>query len=158
MDGFDVDQAGAEAMRTRIGGLSLNQSSFAGLLSALGDKREPKAILRSVQRMANSDSRVSGEMWVILKLLERDIARARRLAEAIPWECRADGSYLAEVQGVHLGVYPQSRGRWLIRAQHIANGYSPPIPHWRNSLEEAKVRAVLAVDETLDHIERIGPE
>lgn len=151
----------AARFREAITGLELNQSRFAGLMNALGDRREMKTILRSIQRMAGEEARVSGEMQVILTLLEREQARAQRLVAATEWRPRGDGGYVAEIQGVRLSISPQSRGRWQIHAQHVAEGpggYSPSIPHWRNSLEEAKLRAVLAVDETLDHIERIKAE
>lgn len=151
----------SEALRSAIEGLELNQSSFAGLLSELGDKRELKTILRSIQRMANADARVSGEMQVILTLLQRDESRARRIAQATQWAECDNGSMTADIQGVRLTLHPQSRGRWSIHARDVAegpDGYSPSVPHWRSSLEAAKIRAVLAVDETLDHIERIKAE
>lgn len=158
MDTVVSESAEAAKFREVIAGLELNQSRFAGLMSALGDRREMKTILRSIQRMAGEAARVSGEMQVILTLLEREQARAQRLADATEWRARADGGYVAEIQGVRLTLSPQSRGRWQIHAQYVAEGpggYSPSIPHWRGSLEEAKLRAVLAVDETLDHMERI---
>ncbi|KPF48873.1 hypothetical protein IP65_20585 [Novosphingobium sp. AAP1] len=161
METCDPTGLEAEALRSTIEGLELNQSSFAGLLSELGDKRELKTILRSIQRMASADARVSGEMQVILTLLQRDKWRARRIAQATQWTERDNGGLTAEIQGVRLTLHPQSRGRWSIHARHMAegpDGYSPSIPHWRSSLEAAKIRAVLAVDETLDHIERIKAE
>jgi hypothetical protein len=158
MEVSNADPIDAEALRASIESMSMNQSSFAGHLSELGDKRELKTILRSIQRMASADARVSGEMQVILTLLERERSRARRCAESIAWEELDHGGYSAEVQGVRLTVSPQRGGRWSIHARHVAEGaegYSPSFPHWRSSLEEAKIRAVLAIDETLDHVERI---
>lgn len=148
----------AEAMRSSIERLALNQSSFAGLLSELGDKRELNSILRSVQRMTNADARVSGEMQVVLTLLARARSRAKRVSESITWDTRENGGYAAIMYGVQLTLSPQSKGRWSIHARHVAeepDGYSPSVPHWRNSLEEAKIRAVLAVDETLDQVDDI---
>lgn len=153
--------SGAASFKAAIDTLDLNQSSFAGLLAELGDSRELKTILRSVQRMAGAEARVSGEMHVILTLLERDRARARRVAEATEWTERDGGGFSAEIQGVRLTISPQNRDRWSIHARHVADGpdgYSPSVPHWRNSLADAKVRAVMAVDETLDHVERIAME
>ena len=145
-------------MRAAIEGMNLNQSSFAAVMRGLGDGREFRTILRSIQRMAAADARVSGEMQVILSLLGRERARARRLAEAIDWKPDARGGFAAELQGVRITVSPQRGDRWSVHARHVADGpdgYSPSFPHWRDSLEEAKIRAVLAIDETLDQVEQI---
>lgn len=161
MDTVVTESAEAAKFREAITGLELNQSRFAGLMNALGDRREMKTILRSIQRMAGEEARVSGEMQVILTLLEREQARAQRLVEATEWRERTGGGYVAEIQGVRLSLSPETRGRWRIHAQYVAEGpggYSPSFPHLRSNLDEAKLRAVLAVDETLDHMERIQAE
>lgn len=109
--------------------------------------------------MLSGDVPVSGPMKVIMTLLLRERAAAYRLAQHVSWEKTESGGYRAEVEGVELTVTPQSHRRWSIHAQHVANGpdgYSPSIPHWRSSLDEAKIRAVLAVDETLDQIAEIS--
>lgn len=158
MDQVDGDRAHADAMRAALEGMNLNQSGFAALMRGLGDGREFRTILRSVQRMATGDARVSGEMQVILSLLGRDRSRARRLAGTVDWKPDDRGGFSAEVQGVRIAVSPQRGDRWSIQARHVAggpDGYSPSFPHWRDSLEEAKIRAVLAIDETLDQVEQI---
>jgi len=147
-----------DRLRTELGRLGWSQTGFAGLMTALGDSREIKTVLRSIQRMANGDARLSGEMQVILTLLKREEARARRLVETAQWTVGDDGRQWAEIHGVRVAVAPQSKGRWSIHARHIADGpdgFSPEFPHWRDSLKEAKLRAVLAVDETLDKLEAI---
>lgn len=151
----------ASQLRGELDGLGFSQSRFAGLLTALGDRREIKTVLRSIQRMATGDARLSGEMQVILTLLKREEARGRRLAAASEWTVHDDGRQSTVIQGVRVSVSPQSRGRWSIVARHIADGpdgFSPEYPHWRDTLEEAKLRAVLAVDETLDKLEQIAAE
>jgi hypothetical protein len=158
MEDLEPERAGSAAMRAVIDSLGLNQSRLAALMSGLGDARETKSILRSVQRMASSDARVSGEMQVILTLLGRERARARRVAQAIEWKPDGRGGFAAEVQGVRISVFPQRGDRWSVHARHLADGpdgYSPSFPHWRDTLDEAKIRAVLAVDETLDQVEQI---
>ena len=94
-------------------------------------------------------------MHVILTLLLRQHRRARRLAEQAVWTSHDDGRLTTKMQGVRVTLRPQSKRRWSIVARYIAdgtNGYSPEFPHWRNSLDEAKLRAILAVDETLGDI------
>lgn len=151
----------ATELRTGLDQLGFSQSRFAGLLTALGDRREIKTVLRSIQRMATGDARLSGEMQVILTLLKREEARARRVAASTVWTVHDDGRQSTVIQGVRVSVSPQSRGRWSIFARHIADGpdgFSPEFPHWRDNLEDAKLRAVLAVDETLDKLDWLAAQ
>jgi hypothetical protein len=60
----------AREFRARIARLGMTQTSFASLMKRLGDDRNEKNILRSIQRMVAGDNRVSGEMKVLLGLLE----------------------------------------------------------------------------------------
>ena len=57
-------------LRARIAALGLNQSSMARCMKELGDDRDEKNILRSIQRMVAGDARVSGEMRALLGLME----------------------------------------------------------------------------------------
>ena len=59
----------AEWFRDRLRALGQSQTGLARLLTSLGDDRQPGTILRSVQRMANGEARVSGEMRALLTLL-----------------------------------------------------------------------------------------
>jgi hypothetical protein len=155
-----VEPEDAAQLRDSLDALSLNQTNLAQLMTELGDAREMKTILRSIQRMAGREAKLSGEMQVILTLLKREQSRARRVAEAADW-IEQDGRLTAVIQGVRVTLAPQTRGRWSIHARHIAerpDGYSPEIPHWRNSLADAKLRAVLAVEETLDDLEMIAAQ
>lgn len=58
-------------LRARIASLGLTQSGLARRMKELGDDRDEKNILRSIQRMIAGDARVSGEMRALLGLLER---------------------------------------------------------------------------------------
>jgi hypothetical protein len=158
-DTIATGMADADSFRTAIEDLTLNQSSLADTLSTLGDRREFKTILRSIQRMVNGEARVSGEMQAIVTLLGRERSRALRLVQSTEWKPYGnDGGLTATIQDVALALIPQNRGRWMIHAQYVgggAKGYSPAMPHWRGNLDDAKIRAVLAVEETLDHMEEI---
>ena len=59
--------------------LGQTQSGFARWLEKRGDDRKPGTILRYVQRMANGEARVSGEMRVILSMMR---AGARKHSKA----------------------------------------------------------------------------
>lgn len=60
-----------EWLRGQIAKLGHNQSSFARLLKVLGDDRDLKNILRSIQRMIAGDARVSGEMRALIGALHK---------------------------------------------------------------------------------------
>ena len=146
------------AFREALVDLNLSQRALAAKMKALGDQRSFDTILRGVQRTATGEARVSGEMQVVMTQLVRERARARRLANSTSW-VNDNGILRAEVGGVALSISPQTRGRWQVHARIASpNGYSPAIPHWRNSLEEAKIRAILCVDEAWDHVEAIERE
>ncbi len=57
--------------RARIASLGLTQSGLARRMKELGDDRDEKNILRSIQRMVAGDARVSGEMRALLGLIEQ---------------------------------------------------------------------------------------
>jgi hypothetical protein len=154
IDPFDpppqtLDEA-SEAFRVSLADLQVSQRRFAVLMGQMGDKRPFDTILRSIQRMATQEARVSGEMQVIMTLLHRERRRAQRLEAQTNWMADDRGVLRAQVEGVALTIAPESRGRWSIHARHLASDYSPAIPHWRQSLGEAKLRAILAVEEALD--------
>lgn len=138
------------AFRAGLDELGHSQRGLAAKMMALGDSRAFDTILRGVQRMATGEARVSGEMQVIMTLLLRERARAKRMAARTQWT-QSDDWMTTTVDGVRLSLSPQTRGRWQIHAAIDApKGYSPAIPHWRGSLDEAKLRAMLCVDEALD--------
>ncbi len=56
--------------RARIARLGMTQTGLARLMKQLGDDRDEKNILRSIQRMVAGDNRVSGEVRALLGLLE----------------------------------------------------------------------------------------
>ena len=55
--------------RSELEALGLTQTGLAKWLKKRGDDRQPGSILRHVQRMANGEARVSGEMRVILTIM-----------------------------------------------------------------------------------------
>lgn len=66
--------------RAQLAELGLTQSSFARWLQEHGDDRRLGTILRHVQRMANGEARVSGEMRVILTMMLAGQRKADRVA------------------------------------------------------------------------------
>lgn len=138
-------QAAASEFRDRLDALSLSQSALAVRLRELGDDRSVETILRSIQRMATGEARVSGEMKVIMRLLEQNEYRVSRLAHSVAWQDHPDVTVTANADDFSIYIKPESRGRWAIAVRHC-DGYSPPWPRWVSSLDLAKARALLAVE------------
>lgn len=68
--------------RAALEALGETQSSMARLMKRKGDDRQPNTILRTIQRMATGEARVSGEMRVILTMMQRAKDRGeKRTAE-----------------------------------------------------------------------------
>lgn len=61
----------AAFFRAALAELGETQSSMARLMKRWGDDRQPATILRNIQRMANGEARVSGEMRVLINFMLR---------------------------------------------------------------------------------------
>jgi hypothetical protein len=57
-------------LRAKLAALGLTQTGLARRMKELGDDRDEKNILRSVQRMVSGDVRYSGEMRALIGLME----------------------------------------------------------------------------------------
>jgi hypothetical protein len=68
--------------RAMLAELGETRSSLARLMHRKGDDRQPATILRTIQRMATGEARVSGEMRVILTMMRRAKNRAEKRAAA----------------------------------------------------------------------------
>ena len=66
--------------RSALENLGETQSSLARLMHRKGDDRKLNTILRTIQRMAIGEARVSGEMRVILTMMQRAKDRGERRA------------------------------------------------------------------------------
>jgi hypothetical protein len=64
--------------RAELEALGLTQTGLAKWLKKRGDDRQPATILRHVQRMANGEARVSGEMRVILSMMRSGAERQKK--------------------------------------------------------------------------------
>lgn len=116
-----------------------------------GDYRPYNTVLRSIQRMVAGETRVSGELFVIVNMLLR---QKRRLSDRYPevrWQQHSTGSHSADVEGWTVFVSPQSKGRWLLSCR-APDGYSPPFGRWQESLEIAKRKALSVVEEGMNDI------
>ncbi len=72
---------GAAWFRAELAALGMTQTGFAKWLKHRGDDRKDATILRHVQRMANGEARVSGEMRVILSMMRAGKSRRAKTPE-----------------------------------------------------------------------------
>ncbi len=114
-----------------------------------GDYRDSSASIRSIQRIISGETRVSGTMMVLVKSLVRQHRRLKAQHPNIEWSITEYGIHCAEVDGWMVSISPQSKGRWLLSCRKGPNndGYSPPFGRWLDSLDEAKNKALMAVEE-----------
>jgi hypothetical protein len=61
----------ADQFRAALARLSLSQSDLARRLIELGAEGEFRVVLRTIQRMAAGDSKVSNEMAALIGLMEQ---------------------------------------------------------------------------------------
>ena len=142
------------AFRKALEELGESQSGLASRMQRLGDKRPFANILRNIQRMASGETRVSGEMEALLEMLNRERRRARFEAEILPWTSIGNGCVASKVRDFTITLTAQSRGRWHINLVH-QDGYSPPWPSWQDSLEEAKIKSLICLDDAILDLQRI---
>ena len=125
------------------------QTALAVEMSKLGDRRP--STLRSIQRMAAGDTRVSGEMRVVVELLMRKRWRAEEAASRAVWRLLPQGGLTTSAGGFTITLSRQTKGRWRVLLVDPTTGVEQPTPNWQPSVEEAKIRAMLCVEEALDH-------
>jgi len=145
------------AFSAAIEALGDTQAKLAERMVALGDHRSFASILRSIQRMSSGEARVSGEMRVIVELLQRERDRLQRMLDGVVWSENADGSLSAQVEDFAMGLWPQTKGRWLISLEH-EDGYRPAWPRWEPSIEHAKIRALRCMEDAQRELDALRRE
>jgi hypothetical protein len=142
-----------------LAALSVTPAELADYMKKIGDYRDFNATTRSIQRMVSGESRVSGEVMVIVNMLLR---RHRRLKEQHPnieWTVGADGVHRAQVMGWYLYIQPRrtspSRPTRYILSCSTGPGpkdFSPEFGRWLDSLEEAKNKALVVIEEGMNDL------
>ena len=129
--------------------LQFTSSDLAGWMAKRGDYRDEATIMRSIQRMMSGETRVSGEMVVLVNSLLRQRLRLEAEYPSLNWQRNQNGAYTAQIGGWHVYISPQSKGRWLLSCSSgpSRDDFSPPFGRWLDSLEEAKSKAVVCVEE-----------
>ena len=116
------------------------------------DYRDSGATIRSIQRMVSGETRVSGEMMVIMNMLLRQRLRLKARYSNLAWQRYENGVFWAKVDDWYVHISPQTKGRWLLSCRHGTRpqDYSPPFGRWLNSLEEAQEKALFCVEEGMN--------
>ncbi len=144
--------------REFLSALAAFDGTITGLairMTELGDNRNIEAIVRSIQRMQSGETRVSGEMLVIMTLLLQQQRRRKYQYANVEWQHRDEGPVGAVVDGFRITLRRQSRGRWSIDVKNLDGGYNPPWPAWQSSLEDAKKRAILCLVDGIHDIDEL---
>jgi hypothetical protein len=129
--------------------ISFTSGELLSWMTDRGDYRDSSATIRSIQRMMAGDTRVSGTMMVLVNTLVRQHRRLKAEYPNLVWSINERGVHIAEVDGWYIYVSPQSKGRWILSCSNGPNhkDYSPPFGRWLDSLEEAKNKALMSVEE-----------
>jgi len=140
--------------------LRLTPAALAFKMEKLGDDRSIKAIMRSIERMISGETKVSAEMSVILSMLLRQHRRLKDRYGELQWQVTEHGTHQAKVDDWYVYLSPQTRGRWILScaAGPSRQDYSPPFGHWLDSLEEAKFKALVEVEEGMNQLAEIKHE
>ncbi len=117
-------------------------------MQRLGDHRPLGTITRAIQRMAAGETKVSGEMQVVVQLLVRERERAAEDVMRLRWS-QVGKTMTAATRDFTITLSPQSRGRWKVSVTHVPTRYSPDWPVSQTSLEDAKVKAILCIEDAL---------
>ena len=118
-------------------------TELASRLIRLGDYRNAAAIMRGIQRMAAGDTKVSGEMLVIVRMLVNQQRLQYSKLSQVEWAQQANGAWVAKFEGFKITLHPESKQRWSIYLRVIATDYSPACGSWQVGLDAAKRKALV---------------
>ena len=151
------DRLVREELNATLHQLGMSPHDLSRRMAKLGDPRSFTAISRSINRMVAGEVKVAGEVVALLEFMKREHRRAQRKADSLVWKRLADGSFTAEVDDFTITLVPKSRGRWHISIVH-QSGYSAPWPSWEGSLSDAKVTAVICLEDAVTFLEDLSTE
>jgi len=128
--------------------LELSSTELAHRLRLWGDFRKEETILRAIQRMKSQETAISGEMRVIVNMLLDRQKHIEKRNSTVNWYSNNNGkTESATVGDYRIDLHSQTRGRWLVSVTHNS-GYCPPWPAWSKTLDEAKRKALIVIEDT----------
>jgi len=137
--------------QTQLRELGDSPVELADRMQKLGDDRPYNTILRGIQRMLSGETRVSGEMKALVTMMLRQQRKLKKRHANLTWNQLPDGAYSTQMDDFGITLAPQSRNRWLVNLRH-KDGLSPPWPRWQDSLEAAKHKALICVEDATDYL------
>jgi hypothetical protein len=142
----------AQEWRTALEELGLSPVELADYMKKQGgDYRPYSAILRGIQRMVAGETRVSGEMFVIVRMLLRQQRRLKQKHPNIHWDEHPSGALSAQVADYTAFLSKQSKGRWIVSCR-ADTGFSPEFGRWQDNIEQAKTKALTCVEEGMNDL------
>ena len=147
-----------DVFKTAMNELADSPAEIAKRLFRLGDKRSPKVIVRGIQRMLAGETRVSGEMMVIVNLLVRERRRLLKQYGDLQWQTFGKESLTTIAGDFRINLHPQTKGRWKVDLVHLKTGFNPPWQEWQNSPEAAKTKALLCLEDAYNELHELESE
>lgn len=140
----------AQEWRAALEELGLSPVELADYMKKKGgDYRPYNTILRGIQRMVAGETRVSGEIFVIVRMLLRQQRRLEIKYHNIHWDILPSGAMSAQIEDYTVFLSPQTKGRWIVSCR-ADTGFSPEFGRWQDSLAEAKNKALACVEEGMN--------
>jgi hypothetical protein len=128
---------------------------LAKRMISLGDNRSPAAIIRSINRTYEGDTRVSGELGSFVKLQVRHMRLLHQLYGSLQWtefDTREEARY-----GDYTLSVDQRKQKWAVSVTHCG-GRSEPWPNHLETIEAAKDMALIMLDDCIDFISRVAKQ
>jgi hypothetical protein len=148
----------AQEWRAALEELGLSPVELADYMKKKGgDYRPYNTILRGIQRMVAGETRVSGEMFVIVRMLIRQQRRLKNKYHNINWNKLPSGALSAQIDDYTVFLSAQSKGRWIVSCR-ADTGFSPEFGRWQDSLEEAKNKVLACVEEGMNDLAYLKAE
>ncbi|WP_323011059.1 hypothetical protein [Paracoccus sp. (in: a-proteobacteria)] len=145
----------AQEWKAALSELDLSAVELADYMNKQGgDYRPYTTILRGIQRMIAGETKVSGEMFVIVTLLLRQHRRLKARHPNLDWTKLPSGALSAKVEDYTVFLSPQTKGRWIVSCA-APGGFSPPFGRWQQGLDSAKNKALACVEEGMNDVAQL---
>jgi hypothetical protein len=138
------------SLKAGLAELGWSPKRLAKRMISLGDTRSPAAILRSVNRAYEGDTKVSGQLAAFVKLQVRQLRLLRKVHGDLNW-VPFDSGEKAHLDGYTL-VVDKRREKWAVSVTY-RTGRSEQWPNHLDSIELAKDFALIMLDDCMDFVD-----
>lgn len=147
------DDEDLASFRDGLAELGWSPKRLAKRMISLGDNRSPAAILRSINRAYEGDTKISGQLAAFVKLQVRQLRLLRKLYAGLDWT-EFDTGEEARLDGYRL-IVDKRRDKWAVSVSH-RTGRSEQWPNHLDSIDLAKDFALIMLDDCMDFVQRRG--